>query len=78
MNTTTLTTHDRRTDVRTGAQLLRERLAARLGHALLEWSRRHDERRTSDAVATARLIESHGTELRDREFARVALSVAAR
>ncbi len=77
MQTTTLTTIDR-SDVRTGARLLRERLAARLGHALLEWSRRHDERRTSEAVAAHRLTEHHATELRDREFARIVLSVAAR
>ncbi|GGR17363.1 MULTISPECIES: hypothetical protein [Agromyces] len=82
MNPTTITTigttESRASDVRTGARMLRERVAARLGLALLEWSRRHDERRTHRAVAHHREAQRIATALRDEEFARIALSVTAR
>ncbi|MFK4729537.1 hypothetical protein ROT00_07615 [Agromyces mediolanus] len=82
MNPTTITTlgttESRAGDVRTGARMLRERLAARLGLALIEWSRHHDERRTHRAVADHREAQRIAAELRDRGFSSVALSVTAR
>lgn len=82
MNSTTLTTigttESRAQDVRAGASQLRERLATRIGLALLDWSRRQDELRTSESVAARRRTERLATESLDREFARVALSVSAR
>lgn len=81
MNSTTLTigtTESRAQEVRVGASQLRERLATRIGLALLDWSRRQDELRTSESIAAHRRTERLATESLDREFARVVLSVSAR
>lgn len=82
MNTTTLTalgtTDSRAQDMRAGASQLRERLATRIGLALIDWSRRQDELRTSESVSARRRTERLANESLDREFARVALSVSAR
>ncbi|WP_448002064.1 hypothetical protein [Agromyces bauzanensis] len=49
------------------------RLARRAGLALLAWSRRQDERRTSSAVQLRRQAEQAGARARDDQFQRVAL-----
>ena len=61
MNTSSLTAgsaqQSQATVLRAQARRLRQRLAERAGLALLEWSLRQDERRTSNAVQLRRQNE---------------------
>ncbi|WP_448808012.1 hypothetical protein [Agromyces bauzanensis] len=68
-----MTQSGRPVELGTQAPQLYERLARRAGLALLEWSRRQDERRTSDAVLLRRQAERAGTRARDDQFQRLAL-----
>lgn len=58
--------------VRRRARLARERLAIRIGLALVTWGRRADERLTHEAVATARRNAAVAAELRDTTYTGVA------
>lgn len=59
--------------VRRRARLARERLAIRVGLALVAWGRRTDERLTTEAVAATRRNAATAEELRDSTYARVSL-----
>ncbi len=65
------------TAIRAQARQLNERLARRAGLALLAWSRRQDERRTSDAVLLRRQTEQLATQARDDQFRQLALRGAS-
>lgn len=77
MNTTSLTAGSARqsqtTELRAQARRLRERLARRLGLALLAWSRRQDERRTADTVLLRRQTAELATRARDEQYRLVTL-----
>jgi hypothetical protein len=77
VNTSSLTAGQaqsgRATALRAQARQLNERLARRAGLALLVWSRRQDERRTSDAVLLRRQTEQLATQARDDQFRQLAL-----
>ena len=79
MNKTSLTAGSARqgqsTQLRAQARRLHERLARRLGLALLEWSRRQDERRTHDAVQLRRQTAEAATRARDEQYRLVILGV---
>lgn len=81
MNTSSLTTGQAQsgqaTALRAQARQLNERLARRAGLALLAWSRRQDERRTSDAVLLRRQTEQLATQARDDQFRQIALRGAS-
>jgi len=55
--------------VRRRTRLARERLAIRVGLALVAWGRRTDERLTHESVATARRHAATAAELRDGTYA---------
>ena len=80
VNTTSLTAgsaqQSRATDISAQARQLRERLARRAGLALLAWSRRQEERRTTDAVTLRRQTEQDATRARDEQYRRLALGGA--
>lgn len=69
MNTSSLTAgsaqQGQATALRAQARQLHERLALRAGLALLEWSRRQDQRRTHDAVRLRRNTEQLASRVRD-------------
>lgn len=69
MNTSSLTAgsaqQNQATALRVQARQLHERLALRAGLALLEWSRRQDQRRTHDAVQLRRNTEQLASRVRD-------------
>jgi hypothetical protein len=77
VNTTSLTAGSARqsqtTELRAQARRLRERLARRLGLALLAWSRRQDERRTADTVLLRRQTAELATRARDEQYRLVTL-----
>ena len=77
VNTSSLTAgsaqQSQATAIRAQARQLNERLALRAGLALLAWSRRQDERRTSDAVLLRRQTEQLANEARDDQFRQLAL-----
>ena len=77
MNTTSLTAGSARqgqtTELRAQARRLRERLARRVGFALLAWSRRQDERRTADTVLLRRQTAQLATRARDEQYRLVTL-----
>ena len=79
VNTTSLTAGSARqgqnTALRAQARRLHERLARRLGLALLAWSRRQDERRTHDAVQLRRRTAELATRARDDQYRLVTLGV---
>lgn len=81
MNTSSLTAGQSQsgqaTALRAQARQLNERLARRAGLALLAWSRRQDERRTSDAVLLRRQTEQLATQARDDQFRQLALRGAS-
>ncbi|HET6673428.1 MAG TPA: hypothetical protein VFG92_08630 [Agromyces sp.] len=81
MNTSSLTVGQARSGqapaLRAQARQLNERLARRAGLALLAWSRRQDERRTSDAVLLRRQTEQLATQARDDQFRQLALRGAS-
>jgi hypothetical protein len=58
--------------VRQRARFARERLAIRIGLALVAWGRRRDARLTHEAVAEARAHVAMANELRDGTYAGVA------
>lgn len=58
--------------VRRRARLARERLAIRVGLALVAWGRRTDERLTHEAVAESRRNAAIAAELRDTTYTGVA------
>ncbi|WP_136709164.1 DUF3300 domain-containing protein [Agromyces sp. H66] len=60
-------------ELSTQARRLRQRVARRAGLALLAWSQRQDERRTSSAVQLRRQAERAGNLARDDQFQRLAL-----
>ena len=57
--------------VRQRARAARERLAIRIGLALVAWGRRSDARLTHEAVATARRNAAVANDLRDGIYADV-------
>ncbi|MRG58942.1 hypothetical protein GE115_03520 [Agromyces sp. CFH 90414] len=63
--------------VRRRARLARERLAIRMGLALVAWGRRQDARLTHEAVAQSRRNAAIGSSLRDGAFAGVTISTRA-
>lgn len=69
MNTSSLTAgsaqQNQATALRAQARQLHERLALRAGLALLEWSRRQDQRRTHDAVQLRRNTEQLASRVRN-------------
>lgn len=71
MNTTSLTAGSARqsqtTELPARARQLNERLARRVGLALLAWSRSQDERRTHDAVHLRRQTAQLATRARDEQ-----------
>jgi hypothetical protein len=77
VNTTSLTAGSARqsqtTELRAQARRLRQRLARRLGLALLAWSRRQDERRTADTVLLRRQTAELATRARDEQYRLVTL-----
>lgn len=77
MNTTSLTAGSARqsqtTELRAQARQLNERLARRAGFALLAWSRRQDERRTSEAVQLRRQTAELATRAYDDQYRLVTL-----
>lgn len=77
MNTSSLTASPPRSEqaivIRAQARRLRERIAVRAGLALIAWGRRHDERRTHDALYERRHNEQVANRLRDDEFIRAVL-----
>jgi hypothetical protein len=77
VNTTSLTAGSARqsqtTELRAQARRLRERLARRVGLALLAWSRRQDERRTADTVLLRRQTAELATRARDEQYRLVTL-----
>ncbi len=79
MNTTSLTAGSARqgqsTQLRAQARRLHERLARRLGLALLAWSRRQNERRTHDVVQLRRRTAEAATRARDEQYRLVILGV---
>ncbi|MGW4929105.1 hypothetical protein ACWEOH_08120 [Agromyces sp. NPDC004153] len=80
MNTTSLTVgsaqQSRATTISAQARRLRERLARRAGLALLAWSRRQEERRSTDAVTLRRQTEQDATRAHDEQYRRLALGGA--
>ena len=79
MNTTSLTVGSARqsqTTISAQARQLRERLARRAGIALLAWSRRQEERRSTDAVTLRRQTEQSATRARDDQNRRITLAGA--
>jgi hypothetical protein len=66
-------TAGRTAQVRRRARLARERLAIRVGLALVAWGRRNDERLTHEAVTTARRDAALAAELRDGAYTGVAI-----
>ena len=79
MNTTSLTlgsARQSRTTISAQAGQLRERLARRAGIALLAWSRRQEERRSTDAVTLRRQAEQSATRARDDQYRRITLAGA--
>lgn len=68
-----MTRSGRPVEMSSQAPQLYERLARRAGLALLAWSSRQDERRSSSAVQLRRLAEQAGTRARDDQFQRVVL-----
>lgn len=56
------------------ARQLRERVALRAGLALVAWSRRQDEQRTSAAVQLRRRNEAVADNVRAEDYQRVALA----
>jgi hypothetical protein len=80
VNTTSLTAgsaqQSQATAIRAQARQRRERLARRVGLALLAWSRRQEERRTTDAVTLRRQTEQDATRARDEQYRRLALGGA--
>jgi uncharacterized protein with FMN-binding domain len=59
--------------VRQRARLARERVAIRVGLALVAWGRRTDARLTHEAVAETRRREAAAATLRDGTYAGVSL-----
>jgi hypothetical protein len=80
VNTTSLTAGTARqsqaTNLGAQARQLRERLARRAGLALLSWSRRQEQRRSTDAVTLRRQTEQDATRARDEQYRRLALGGA--
>lgn len=77
MNTTSLTAGSARqgqtTELRAQARQLNERLARRVGLALLAWSRRQDELRTREAVQLRRRTAELASRARDDQYRLVTL-----
>ena len=77
MNTTSLTAGSARqrqtTELRAQARQLNERLARRAGLALLAWSRRQDERRSTEAVQLRRETAARATRAYDDQYRLVTL-----
>lgn len=76
MNTTmtAVATTTRGTDrVRQRTRLARERVAIRIGLALVAWGRRTDARLTHEAVAESRQRRAVAADLRDGTYAGVSL-----
>lgn len=79
VNTTSLTlgsARQSRTTIRAQAGQLRERLARRAGIALLAWSRRQEERRSTDAATLRRQTEQSAARARDDQYRRITLAGA--
>lgn len=68
-----MTSSGRPVELSSQAPQLYERLARRAGLALLAWSQRQDERRTSSAVLLRRQAERAATRARDDQFRQLAL-----
>ena len=79
VNTTSLTAGSARqgqaTELRAQARQLHERLARRVGLALLAWSRRQDERRNHDAVHLRRRTAELATRAHDEQYRLVTLGI---
>jgi hypothetical protein len=77
VNTTSLTAgsapQGQATELRAQARQLHERLARRVGLALLAWSRRQDERRSHDAVHLRRRTAERATRAHDEQYRLVTL-----